>query len=206
MSGNFQNCSWQTGPYLLELANQDGNPRLNHQTRENDLLSTLAAAGFKEASACALDLVFNDDQGDDIYDAYAAFSFCPIDNPPAKHRAMFQEVDWTSDTPSKCRYAIILAASKAEYDRDLLYKLLKTLHGDFRDAALYAASSFSEWRFIEIVASIALSLESGQLQQLPISLASSQRCRRLWKRPMNFIVCRERETLPFPEEGTSGNQ
>ena len=230
MIEQFNTTEWRIGPYELKLTTQDGVVQLNHQTPDRTLLTTLAIAGFEDASACALDLIFNECQGVDDYDAYGAYSYLPLSNPPAKYKSVFRSVDWTSDSQTRCRYAIILAGASAKEDRELLLRILRTLNGDFRVAALFAASSFLERQFVEVVASIALNtkeneasatgelrafvfcfrrwlnekvLNMEELKEMFILLETSQRCSMPWKRLINYIVSQQWAHVPYPEERTA---
>jgi len=217
---------WLIGPYSLRLLRGDGPVRLNHQTPDWELLSTLAAAGFRDVADCALDIVFNHSPCVGDWDAMAAYSLCPLEEPPAAYMERFRKVDWSSDTPCEARYAIILAGRKDEADKALLLQILQRLSSDYLDAALYAASSFCERRFVEQVASVALStcedeawataeihaylfcfrrwletefISLTELREILASAHSSQASRISWKVLMNYIVCQDWRRLPFPE-------
>jgi hypothetical protein len=221
--------AWQIGPVELKLiVDSAGVGDLDHQTPDCKLLRTLAASGVQGVAACSLDIVFQwGFRSRDVFDALAAYSYCPFETPPAQYLEEFRKVDWSSPTPPQALYAIILAGSNSEVDKELLLQILRTLNSDFRDGALFAASSFSDLKFIQTVASLALTtcedeafatgemhgflfcfkrwldanvLSIEELEQLFISLATAQPCRMSWRRLMNYIVCRDWSRLPFPEE------
>lgn len=218
--------SWTVGPYELRIASPPAVPALNHQTAHGNLLTTLALAGFRDVSRCALDLVFMDERLADIYDAYAAYSYAPLRNPPTEYVSKFRKVDWTCDSPQEHRYAIILAGSKDPSDKKLLSQILKTLNSDYLDAPLFAASAFQDAPLLKTVSALALSIDEDEafatgamhgflhcfrrwigeglitqadLTKLFSSIQSARGPRMCWKRLLNYIVCRDWKRLPYPE-------
>jgi hypothetical protein len=150
---------WKLGPISLDIDNSRGFLGLRQQTLESNLLYTLARARIDGVSRCALDLIFQYGQTCvDCQDALQAYSEHPLENPPPEYLDLFNQVDWNMDRPSEQARAIILAGSKKEAEKALLLRILGTLGEDFRDGALYAASSFPEHRFIEAVSKIAMSV------------------------------------------------
>ena len=57
--------------------------------------------------------------------------------------------------------AVVLAGSKEESDQELLLSILSASDVGFRDGAIFAASSFRDSKFIEIVAACAMSTNEG---------------------------------------------
>jgi len=211
---------------LRLITDASGNVRLDHQTQDSSLLRTLAACGFQDVALNALNIVFRYGyKSDDLYDALAAYAYCPMEKPPAQYREMFQRVDWKMDNPPNALFAIVLAGSRDEADKRLLLDILNTLSSDYREAAIFAAASHAETRFLKTITSIALATDENEmfatgemhafifcfrrwldtefinlqlLEELFVSVASSQPCRMPWKRFMNYLICRNWLEIPFP--------
>jgi hypothetical protein len=178
-----------------------------------------------------LDLIFQwGHQCVDLEDALKAYSERPLERPPPAYLNLFHQVDWSRDRPSEQARAIILAGSDREEDKLLLLRILNNLGEDFRDGALYAASTFSERRFIETVSKIAMSVTE------PSSFATGEiwafvTCYKRWlghetisiealhhlletlenpqphlmraRRLINHVTCPNWDRIPFPNERTT---
>ncbi|EEF57847.1 hypothetical protein [Pedosphaera parvula] len=150
---------WKLGDITLEMDGGGEVRGLKQQNPELNLLYTLARAKIDGLAQCALDLIFCwGHKTFDTEDALAAYSENPLENPPERYLSLFKEVDWTCNGPPHALRVILLAGSKGESDKQLLLQILNTLSEDFRDAAVYAASSFRDREFVEAVSRIAMSV------------------------------------------------
>jgi hypothetical protein len=217
--------TWTIGPYELGVTRREGVATLNRQTADNSLLTTLALAGFADVSRCALDLVFMDEGPADIYDAYGAYSYAPLSDPPDEYVSKFRKVDWGCDSPQQHHYAIILAGWKDANNTNLLKRILKTVNSDYLDAPLFAASAFHEAELLETVCAIALNITENEafatgamhgllhcfrrwisasfttqtdLARIFPAMQAGRAPRMSWKRLLNYIVCRDWKRLPYP--------
>ena len=156
LNGKFQfsmvkTTEWKIGSQCVKLRVDQANvASLDQQTDRRDLLSRLVERNCIEASRCALDLIFQWGHFcTDTKDALVAYSYLPVSDPPEVYLKMFSEVDWSQDHPTEALRAIILAGMKDKSGQ--LLSILSTLDSDFRDAALFAASSFVQPVIIEKV-------------------------------------------------------
>jgi len=165
-SVDLSSRSWRVEDLSLSLVFRDDGWELKQQTREGNLLTTLARAGSLSASQCALELLFlpkTEDVRDvpvgnglDDYDAMLAYSELPIQPPPAEQLSIFRKLDWKAD-PTLQVYTIILAGSKEEADIQEILFALRNLPSDMRDAPILASSSINDKRLMEQLARVAMS-------------------------------------------------
>lgn len=219
--------SWHLGPVELTLSETRGILELEERGPDSDALSCLAKIGLPGVSLCALELIFQWGQEfAGLIDALRAYSERPLKDPPPQYLQAFNKVDWSVDMPPEQHKAIILAGSAKESDRLLLLKLLDHLAEDFRDGALFAASTFDELRFVEAVSRAAMStseqsafatgeiwaflscykrwiernvVDMPTLDRLLRSLESKSPRLMRAGRLLNHIVCPRWDRIPHPE-------
>jgi len=223
MPGNKIISEWKLQGMTLNLIDRGGSVRLAQQTGDWDLLTCLVKAGFKEATRCALDIIFQYGFTIDTVDALRAYSAVPLADPPQQYLDVCYAVDWSRDHQTQQLFAIVLAGSSKQSDKDLLCKALRCSKADMRDGALYAASSFNDMPIIEAVIAIAASNPPASLngtgepsaialcfqrwveretltaEDLSFWLRRSDtspnyRCTKEW---MNFTVCPAWRELPY---------
>jgi hypothetical protein len=224
---NNKFAKWRLNQLSLELAVTNEIAELKNQTANGDLLYSLARAGIDGVAECALDLIFQWEYSyAGLKDALSAYSLRPLKQPKEEYILLFKEVDWKRDRPNNPLRAIILAGSADKSDKELLLNILETLGEDFRDGALFAASSFSDEVFISAVSKIAMSVsEDGafstgemwgfiacykrwlerdaismdKLFERLKSIESSDRRLMRASRLLNYVICPHWSRIPFPE-------